>query len=265
LDQHDAVDEGRSATERNRDLWALVNERFTDADAARRWTAPGITWGLFEHPESELGLLGGVSGLDVLEIGCGSAYLSAALARAGARPVAVDLSRSQLASARRCQHDHRLVFPLVEATGEVLPLRSGSFDLVVSEYGAAPWCDPTRWLSEAARLLRPAGRLVFLTHSVLVALCVPEDAGPAGESLLRPQREMAPIAWSGGGVEHHPGHGDWIDLLRSAGFEVDALHELYAPPDSGVHEFYDIVDGSWASRWPAEDVWIAHVEAADPV
>ena len=257
--QDGAVDEVAMAIERNRDLWALVNERFSDADADRRWSASGVSWGLFEHREDDLGLLGDIAGVDVVEIGCGSAYLSAALARAAARPVAVDLSRAQLATARRCQLDHGVAFPLVEANGEQLPLRGCSFDLVVSEYGAGPWCDPSRWLLEAARVLRPGGRLVFLTHSVLAAMCVPNDPGPAGDRLLRAQRDVNPIAWLGGGVEHHPGHGEWISLLRAAGFDVDALHELYAPANAGVHEYYDIVDGSWASRWPAEDVWVAHL------
>jgi SAM-dependent methyltransferase len=254
------VDVGLQAIERNRDLWAVVNERFTDTDADRRWTSSEITWGLFQYREDDLDLLGDVGGLDVIELGCGTAYLSAALARAGARPVAVDLSPAQLETARRCQLRHGVSFPLVEANGEQLPLRAGQFDLVVSEYGAGPWCDPARWLPEAARLLRPGGRLVFLTHSVLVAMCVPPDEGPAGDRLLRPQREMNPIAWLGGGVEHHPGHGDWIELLKSSGFVVDALHELYAAADAGAHEYYEIVDAAWASRWPAEDVWVAHLE-----
>ena len=92
------MDTGPSTIERNRQLWGLVNERFTDADADLRWTSPGITWGLFQHAEDELELLGEVAGLDVLEVGCGTAYLSAALARSGARPTAVDLSASQLAT-----------------------------------------------------------------------------------------------------------------------------------------------------------------------
>jgi SAM-dependent methyltransferase len=252
----------QSEIERNRELWTLVNAQFTDADAERRWAgAAGITWGLFEHREEVLGVLGEVDGRDVVELGCGTAYLSAGLVRAGARPVAVDLSRAQLATARRCQDRHGLTFPLVEARGEQVPLRSRSFDLVVSEYGAGPWCDPDRWLPEAARLLRPGGRLVFLTNSVLAGLCVPEDEGPAGDRLLRPQRDLNPIAWPGGGVEHHPGHGEWIRALGSAGFVVDALHELYAPVDVADHEYYEIVDAAWASRWPAEDLWVAHLMA----
>jgi SAM-dependent methyltransferase len=76
-----------------------------------------------------------------------------------------------------------------------VPLPDTSFDLVVSEYGAGVWCDPERWVAEAARLLRPGGRLVFLTNSVLATLCVPEDEGFAQDRLLRPQRGLHRVQW----------------------------------------------------------------------
>jgi SAM-dependent methyltransferase len=244
----------------NRELWARVNAEFTDDDADRRWRAPGVAWGLFGIDEVSLGVLGDVKGLDVVELGAGTAFLSAALARGGARPVAVDASRAQLASAAACQERYDIRFALVEADGEQVPLRSSRFDLVVSEYGAAPWCEPRRWLAEAARLLRSGGRLVFLTNSVLAGLCVPAEGGPAGDRLLRSPRDLAPVAWPGGGVEHHPGHGDWIRELRAAGFVVDALHELCPPPGADTPDYYDIVTVAWAERWPAEDLWVAHLD-----
>jgi SAM-dependent methyltransferase len=49
-------------------------------------------------PEEELGLLGDVRGLDVLELGCGTAYWSAWLQRRGARPIGLDLTSAQLAT-----------------------------------------------------------------------------------------------------------------------------------------------------------------------
>ena len=250
--------ESDPAVARNRALWSLVNDQFTDADADARWDDAEITWGLFHIPERDLGVLDDVGGLAAVELGCGSAYLSAGLARAGAKPVAVDLSRAQLASAQRSQDRSGLRFPLIEASAECVPLRTGAFDLVVSEYGAGPWCDPRRWLPEAARLLRPGGRLVFLTNSVLAGLCVPAEEGFAGDRLQRPQRDLFRIEWSGGGVEWHPGHGDWIRELRAAGFEIDALHELYPPADAPTHGYYDIVTAEWAAQWPAEDLWVAH-------
>ena len=128
---------------------------------------------------------------------------------------------------------------------------------MVSEHGAAAWCDPERWLPEAARLLRPGGRLVFLTNSHLSALCVPADEGVAERQLLRGYREAYRVHWPGGGSEFHPSHGDWVRLLRASGFTVEAMHELFAPPDVGDHPFYEIVSADWATRWPAEELWVA--------
>jgi SAM-dependent methyltransferase len=245
----------------NRALWKVVNEDFTDRNAESAWAEPEITWGLFKVAERELGVLGDVEGRDVVELGCGTAYFSAWLARRGAHPVGVDLTRAQLRTAQRCQDSFGIDFPLIEANAEHAPIRDGTFDLVVSEYGASVWCDPARWLAEAARLLRPGGRLVFLTNSILATLCVPEDEGLAAHELLRPQRHMRRVHWSGGGVEYHPSHGDWIEILTTNGFVIDALHELYAPAGAQPAEYYDIASPDWATQWPAEDLWSAHLRA----
>jgi len=227
----------------NRALWALVNERFTDSAADGLWARGDAVWGLFGVPEHELGVLGDVYGLDVLELACGTAYVSAWLARQGARVVAVDLSGEQLATARRLQRRLGPVFPLLQCDGERLPLADGCVDLVVSEHGAAAWCDPEAWLPEVARLLS--------------ALCVPPDEGVAEERLLRGYQEAYRVRWPGGGVEFHPSHGDWLRLLGGSGFVVEALHELFAPADHADHPFYEIVSPHWASRWPAEELWVA--------
>jgi len=73
----------------NRALWAVVNERFTDAAAEDMWRRPDVVWGLFAVPERDLRVLGDVRGLDVVELACGTAYFSAWLARSGANAVAV--------------------------------------------------------------------------------------------------------------------------------------------------------------------------------
>ncbi|MFL6182890.1 MAG: class I SAM-dependent methyltransferase [Actinomycetes bacterium] len=244
---------------RNRDLWTLVNQRHTDSDAAGRWASDEIRWGLFGIPEAQVQVLGDVDGLDVLDVACGTGYFSAWLARLGAHPVGVDLTPAQLATARRCQDEFGIDFPLVEASAEDVPLPDASFDLVVSEHGAGVWCEPDAWLGESARLLRPGGRLVFLVNSVLSALCVPAEGGVAGDRLLRGQREVEQVTWPGGGTEFHLSHGGWIAALRRHGFAVEALHELYPAADAAASEYYDIVSNDWAQRWPAEELWVARL------
>jgi hypothetical protein len=70
----------------NRELWTRVNAEYANEHAFRTWAAEDITWDVFDVPESQLGVLGDVSGLDVVELGCGTAYFSACLARRGAQP-----------------------------------------------------------------------------------------------------------------------------------------------------------------------------------
>jgi SAM-dependent methyltransferase len=243
---------------RNRALWTRTNAEYTDRAAERAWSDRPFTWGVFGVPEAEVDALGDVAGLDVIELGCGTAYLSAWLARREARPVGVDVTPAQLDTARRMQEETGLVFRLVEASAEAVPLADASFDLAVSEYGASLWCDPARWVPEAARLLRSGGRLVFVTNSMLATLCVPWGPGPATESLQRPQRGIYAVAWEHeDGLEFHVGHGEWIDVLRRAGFEVERLVELFAPDDATDHPYYDTASVAWARKWPSEDLWVA--------
>jgi ubiquinone/menaquinone biosynthesis C-methylase UbiE len=238
--------------------WTESNAQFTDANAERAWAPQDVSWGVFGVREEDIGSpLGDVSGLDVVELGCGTAYFSAQLARRGARPVGVDPTPAQLATARRMMERTGIEFPLVEAPGERVPLPDGSFELAFSEFGASLWADPALWVAEAARLLRPGGRLVFLTNSFLSYLCAPDEGG-IGTALLRPQFDAYRMQWPGEqGIEYHLPHGAWIDLLRTNGFEVERLIEPKAPPDAQQHEYYDYVTPEWAWQWPAEEIWVA--------
>jgi SAM-dependent methyltransferase len=246
----------------NREVWTVTNAEYTDAGAREAWSREEIMWGVFNLPESEVDVLGDVQGLDVVELGCGTAYIAAWLARMGARPVGVDVTPAQLETARRLQAETGLEFPLVEASAEDVPLPDASFDLAVSEYGASIWCDPSRWIAEAARLLRPRGRLIFLCNSPLSILCSP-DEGKTETRLLRPQFGMSRFDWPGEneGVTFHLAHGEWIRLLRENGFEIEALVELQAPPDAVDHSYYEFVAAEWARQWPAEDLWVARKRA----
>ncbi|HEY2812712.1 MAG TPA: class I SAM-dependent methyltransferase [Acidimicrobiales bacterium] len=226
--------------------------------AARRNWAREPTWGIFGIAESDVGILDmPLEGRDTVELGCGTGYVSAWLARRGARPTGIDPTPGQLRIAQQMQAEHGLRFPLVQAAGEQVPLRAATFDLAISEYGAAIWADPYRWIPEAARLLRPGGELILLCNSFILMLCVPDnDEVPAGDRLLRPQFGMHRVEWPDDpGVEFHISHGDWIRVLRANGFVVEDLIELRPP--TGATTSYPFVTVEWSRQWPCEEVWRA--------
>ena len=240
----------------NRRQWDAWADDY--AAAGERAWAGEPSWGLFGLPDDEVGVLpADVAGLDTVELGCGTAYVSAWLARRGARPVGIDNSERQLATARRLQAEHGLDFPLHHGNAEATPFADASFDLAISEYGASIWCDPYAWIPEAARILRPGGELVFLVNSVLSVLCLGDaEEDVVADRLVRPQRGMRRFDWADDeSIEFHLSHGEQLRLLRDCGFEVVELIELYAPADATTR--YTFMTADWASRWPVEEVWRA--------
>lgn len=244
---------------RNVENWTESNAQYTDARAEQAWQDEH-SWGIWQVPESEVHALPEVAGKDVVELGCGTAYVSAWLKRAGAaRVVGIDPTPAQLETARRCNEKFDLGIELIEAVAESVPLPDASFDLAVSEYGASIWADPYKWIPEAARLLRSGGRLVFLRNSTLSMLCMALEGQT--ESLQRPQLELRKLTWEDTGeTEFHPSAGELIDILGSSGFVLERLVELYAPADATTHEHYKYVTAGWAKQWPAEEIWITRLQ-----
>lgn len=229
------------------------------AAGRRAWSSPEPIWGIFEVPDARLGLFPDVTGLDVVELGCGAGYVSAWAARRGARRVVgLDLTPEQLASARSFQSEFGLSYPLVRGDAEQVPMREASFDVALSEYGAAMWCDPERWLAEAARLLRPGGRLVMMNSSpLLCAVTGPDDPEdePVGTELRRDWFDMRRFDDPDGTTVFCLPHGEMIRVLRACGFEVERLVEVQPP--AGASTRYPFVTAAWARRWPCEEAWVA--------
>jgi 2-polyprenyl-3-methyl-5-hydroxy-6-metoxy-1,4-benzoquinol methylase len=81
---------------RNRGSWDSAAAEFAEP-GRENWASEEARWGIWRVPESDVGLLPEpLEGKDVVELGCGSGYVSAWLARRGARPVGIDLSWNQL-------------------------------------------------------------------------------------------------------------------------------------------------------------------------
>ena len=240
----------------NREAWRKMSESFAEP-GRRSWSTDVFTWGIWNVPEAEVRALGDLAdwnGKDVVELGTGTGYISAWLARRGARPVGVDITPEQLSNNRAFQQEYGIEFPLLLESAEETSLPSSSFDLAISEYGASIWCDPTKWIPEAARLLRPGGLLVFLRNGTISILCSP-PVGLAKAELVNDYRSISKRAWDDG-VEFHVPTGDMIRLLRSSGLEIENMIELFPPADAEECR-YEYIDLAWSKRWPSEEIWVA--------
>jgi SAM-dependent methyltransferase len=251
---HDLPDHAK----KNRAAWTLFAPDWV-APGRQSWARGDIQWGIWKVPEAEIRALGDLSwyrGKDTIELGCGTAYFSAWMSKHGARPVGIDVTPAQLETARGFQKEFGIDFPLLEGNAEHVPYPDASFDLAFSEYGASIWCDPYAWIPEAARLLRPGGRLVFLRNGNLATLCTP-DTGPIETSLLRPHFGLNRLEWDDdGSIEFQIPHGEMVRLLVKSGLVIEDLIEIQAPEGAAETRF-PYMTKAWARKWPSEEIWRA--------
>ncbi len=243
---------------RNRVAWDKWAPQFVES-GHKMWEQKEPEWGIWNIPESQAHILPEkIKGLDIIELGCGTAYISAWLTRLGAQVTGIDSSEEQLKTARTLQEKHDLSFRLIRGDAENVPLPDASFDLAISEYGASIWCDPYKIVPEVSRLLRPNGQLIWLVGGIILFLCMTDDdKTPASSQLLRDYFGMHRFEFPDGegSVEFHLGYGDWIRLLGANGFEIENLIQLR--PQEGATTPWPFVKSDWARRWPSEDVWLA--------
>ena len=238
---------------KNRVMWETTSDDYEQRHALALSGEKAMAWGLWRIPEEELHVLGEVAGKDILELGCGAARWSIALAQSGARPVGLDFSSQQLLHARRLMEEAGVDFPLIEASAEDVPLPDASFDIVFCDWGAMTFCDPQRTVPEAARLLRPGGLFAFATGTPIEFLCLDVKADKLTDHLVNDYFGMRSLEWEQE-VDFQLTYGEWIRLFRRTGFVVEDLIESQ-PPKGASSSYRDEAETAWARRWPMENIW----------
>ena len=241
--------------QRNRASWDAGSDEYQERH--REFIGRGEPrWGMWQLPESELQILGDVSGKDVLEYGCGAAQWSILLSRAGAHPVGLDNSGRQLEHARALMAEAGIEFPLVHASAGEAPLDDSSFDVVFCDHGAMTFADPYATVPEVARLLRPGGLFAFSHTTALSLICLDTDADRTVPELKRDLFGLHRIEWPDPDepVEFNLPQGEWIGLFRANGFAIEDLIEVQ-PPEGVTSTYRSAQETGWARRWPMEQIW----------
>jgi len=245
----------------NRRYWDERADEWV-ASGERAWAQEAPTWGEWGVSNDAVPLLpDDLNGQRAIELGCGTGYVSAWMRRRGATVYAIDNSERQLATARRLADDHGLDgIEWVHGDAERVEQPDGSFDLAISEYGAAIWCDPQVWIPEAHRLLRPGGRLAFLGNHPLAMICMPVAGdAPTGYTLEREYFGLRRLDWTEaadepGGIEFNLPISAWLRLFRDTGFDVVDYIEIQAPATASGRK--SMIPAAWAQRFPGEQAWI---------
>ena len=101
------------------------------------------------------------AGAQVLDVACGTGNVSLPLARRGARVTGVDIAPNLLEQARTRAQAEGLQILFEEGDAEQLPYPDGTFDAVVTMFGAMFALQPEQVVAECARVLKPGGLLAM--------------------------------------------------------------------------------------------------------
>jgi len=239
---------------RNRELWDLRASAYQAKHGGQLTASGGAAWGVWQIPESQLRILGDVSGRDVLEFGCGAAQWSIALHKLGARVTGLDNSACQLAHARVLMSAAAIDFPLVHSDAESTELVGDSFDIIFCDHGAMRFGDPYRTIPEVTRLLRVGGLLAFSMYTPIMDMVFPPETVHPGGFLARKYWDLHALEESGEPLAFQLPYGSWIRLFLENNLAIEGLVEL-CPPAAATSSYCSDRDREWASCWPMEHIW----------
>ena len=187
-----------------------------------------------------LDAIGEPAGLDILDAGCGEGYLSRTLAKKGANATGID-SSTKLIEAARSQNlagVQSVSFDI--GSVDDLPYSDSTFDLVVCNHLVNDLFDPSKPISEFARVLRSSGRLIILMlHPCFYNKHAERDQATNG-MIASSYFDIRSVeqTFKVGGLTSPAANIAWfrplefyIEELRKSGFAITSLTEPHPSPE----------------------------------
>lgn len=170
-------------------------------------TLAGMIWPVGAHL---VRAVGAGSGVDLIDVGCGTGNVAIQAAEAGASVVGLDLAPEMLERARAASEAAGLHIDWIEGDAQALPFADASADAVVSSFGCmlAPRHEVVAM--ELGRILRPGGRMALSTWPPDSAIGeftrmgtahMPPPPDSAGSSLSWGEEDHVREIFAGSGVE----------------------------------------------------------------
>lgn len=211
---------------------AEIQRTFWNSDATRYHEAhPEYLSSFYWCPEmlheKDAQLLGDLTGMKVLEMGCGSAPCSRWVADHAELTVGFDVSDAML----RAHPDNRKL-PLVQADALRFPFRDASFDIIFSAFGAIPFIkDIPAVFREVRRVLRGDKFVFSVAHPMRWIFQDDPSSFEVAHSYFENSYEEYDDTGEITYAEYHHSLSDYVNALTQAGFTVDHLIEPEWPRD----------------------------------
>lgn len=198
-------------------------------------------WGLYSSGSELTEKLLKIKDNQILEVACGiGESVPYILEHNPSKYTGMDFSKHALEQAEKDYQSDEVSFVHSDISKE-FPFSDSSFDEIFSVYGIGWSQDIKKTFSEIFRILKSGGTFTFSWDHYLARVVKEQDGKIFFEKSYNVEEPTIRHDWN------HTGHdiqsmqakpSTWFQLLRDAGFEINAFYEIEARPNNGEEHVF---------------------------